>query len=52
VWRGKGDPCEELYAMLRPRIDNLPPEYRNATVNYHIGIHPLHPPLRLLRSAS
>lgn len=34
--------------MLRPRIDTLPPRFR-AAVNYHIGVHPLHPPLKLLR---
>uniref|UniRef100_A0A7S0RQS8 Carbohydrate kinase PfkB domain-containing protein n=1 Tax=Chlamydomonas leiostraca TaxID=1034604 RepID=A0A7S0RQS8_9CHLO len=49
VWRGAGDPCDELYSMLRPRIDNLPPHFLRAPT-YHIGIHPLHPPLKLLRA--
>lgn len=48
VWRGLGDPCDELYQMLRPRSDNLPPHFLRAS-SYHLGVHPLHAPVRLLR---
>jgi len=48
VWRGKGDPCDELYDMLRPKFDTMPPHFKIAR-NFHIGVHPLYPPLRLLR---
>lgn len=49
VWRGRGDPCDELYEMLRPKLDRVPHHFKQAR-NYHIGVHPLHPPLRLLRA--
>lgn len=45
VWRVPEDPV--LYDMLRPSFDQLPASYR-ASVCYHLGIHPLHPPLKLL----
>ncbi|GFR44587.1 hypothetical protein Agub_g5864, partial [Astrephomene gubernaculifera] len=48
IWRGRDDPCEELYDMLRPRYDSLPPAFRTSA-NFHLGLHPLHPPLRLMR---
>lgn len=47
VWRGRDDPCDELYNMLRPRYDTMPPAFQRSS-NYHLGIHPLHPPMRLL----
>ena len=47
VWRHAGDPNDELYEMLRPKFDNLPGNFRRAK-NFHIGVHPLHPPLELL----
>ena len=49
VWRVRGDPCDELYEMLRPKLDQVPQHFKQAR-NYHIGVHPLHPPLRLLRA--
>ncbi|GAX73153.1 hypothetical protein CEUSTIGMA_g606.t1 [Chlamydomonas eustigma] len=49
VYRHLGDPCDELYEMLRPKVDDLPESYKHAK-SYHIGIHPQHPPLSLLRT--
>ena len=34
--------------MLRPKFDGLPEHFRRAR-SFHIGVHPLHPPLKLLR---
>ncbi|KAJ9522377.1 hypothetical protein QJQ45_008155 [Haematococcus lacustris] len=48
VWRGPGGEGEELWDMLRPRLDTLPDHFLRAA-NFHIGVHPQHPPLRLLR---
>ncbi|PNW86482.1 hypothetical protein CHLRE_02g088300v5 [Chlamydomonas reinhardtii] len=48
VWRGRDDPCDQLYDMLRPRYDTMPPAFQCRTSNYHLGVHPLHPPRRLL----
>ncbi|GIL78363.1 hypothetical protein Vretimale_7719 [Volvox reticuliferus] len=48
IWRGRDDPCDELYDMLRPKYDIMPPHFQRSC-NYHLGIHPLHPPLRLMR---
>ncbi len=50
VWRGRGDPCDALYDMLRPRFDSMPITYQTQAANYHLGIHPLHPPHKLMRS--
>uniref|UniRef100_A0A7R9VJX3 Carbohydrate kinase PfkB domain-containing protein n=1 Tax=Chlamydomonas euryale TaxID=1486919 RepID=A0A7R9VJX3_9CHLO len=47
IYRVAGDPCDSLYEMLRPKFDVLPRRFREAR-NYHIGVHPLHPPLRAL----
>ena len=47
VWRHAGDPCNELYEMLRPEFARLPDRCRTAR-SFHIGVHPLHPPLELL----
>ncbi|KAF5839767.1 Ribokinase-like protein [Dunaliella salina] len=48
IWRSKGDPCEALYALLRPRLDTLPQHYDQAQ-NFHLGAHPVTPPLELMR---
>ncbi|KAG2435179.1 hypothetical protein HXX76_007262 [Chlamydomonas incerta] len=48
IWRGRDDPCDQLYDMLRPRYDTMPPAFQRRTANYHLGVHPLHPPRRLL----
>ncbi|GLC36683.1 hypothetical protein PLESTF_001483900 [Pleodorina starrii] len=48
IWRGREDPCDELYDMLRPKYDTMPPHFRRSS-NYHLGIHPLHPPTTLMR---
>ncbi|GLI71434.1 hypothetical protein VaNZ11_016648 [Volvox africanus] len=48
IWRGRDDPCDELYNMLRPKYDAMPPHFQRSR-NYHLGIHPLHPPLLLMR---
>ncbi len=48
VWRNKGDPCPALFEMLRPEFDSLPEHFKRAK-SFHIGIHPEHPPMKLLR---
>jgi sugar/nucleoside kinase (ribokinase family) len=39
---------EHLYAQLLPSFSQLPPAFQRAR-NYHLGIHPLHVPQRLLQ---
>ncbi|GIL57814.1 hypothetical protein Vafri_13053 [Volvox africanus] len=34
--------------MLRPKYDTMPPHFQRSC-NYHLGIHPLHPPLLLMQ---
>ncbi len=39
-------PYSHLYGTFR-RYDTMPPAFQRSS-NYHLGIHPLHPPMRLL----
>ncbi|KAG2485560.1 hypothetical protein HYH03_015725 [Edaphochlamys debaryana] len=47
IWRGRDDPNDQLYDMLRPKYDTMPYSFQRSS-NYHLGVHPLHPPQRLL----
>lgn len=39
--------CDELYAQLRPRWEQLPAPLQAGRA-YHLGIHAAHPPMTLL----
>lgn len=45
VWRTVAD--EEQYAMLRPELRLLAPQFRGARA-FHLGVHPSRPPTELL----
>ena len=45
VWRTVAD--EQQYAMLRPELRLLPPQFRHSRA-FHLGVHPSRPPLELL----
>ena len=49
VWRTRGDPCQSLYDMLKPKcLAEMPLRLQSAAA-YHIGIDVASPPADLLR---